>query len=520
MATLKLPQPAPEIRSATVVRWFVGPGQSFAEGAPLVELEAEEAVLLVAANEAGALIRPLAAPRKTIFVGADLAQVDFGGAEADAAVPQASSSRREQEVNSEAATSDVSDATPILMPQAGNTMEEGTVLGWLVQEGDEIKLGQILCEIETDKATMEFESPASGRLARIVAAVDQPVAVKEVIAVVADSRASADAYLASLGTAPAAALAAADAAAAEPTPAKPSGEPAPQTATGRIKASPAARKLATQQGVALEQVGAGSGPDGRILSGDLAHAPVTSPVSATASSVASSVLSSVPGGPTGTAQRKPMSKMRRAIGANLQHSKQTIPHFYVRLTVDASPLQAFYQSQKPQTSCSLNDLVVLAVGRAMREFPAVRSQIDGDHIVEFPHANIGIAVGVEDGLVVPVVMNVDTLSLAELAHQSKRVVEAGRQGTLENFGKGNFTISNLGMFGVEEFSAIINPPESGILAVSAVREAVIVEDGALRIGRVMTMTLSADHRVVDGLLAAKFAGRLKQILENPEAELS
>ena len=215
-----------------------------------------------------------------------------------------------------------------------------------------------------------------------------------------------------------------------------------------------------------------------------------------------------------------MSKMRRAIATNLQRSKQTVPHFYVRLSIDAGPLQGFYREQKPATNCSLNDLVVLAVGRAMRDFPAVRSQTDGDNIIEFPHANIGIAVGVEDGLVVPVVLNVDKLSLAELAKESKRVVEAGRKGVLENFGKGNFTISNLGMFGVEEFSAIINPPESGILAVSAMRETVFVEDGTMRPGRAMTMTLSADHRIVDGLLAAQFMQRLKQILENPAEELS
>lgn len=156
----------------------------------------------------------------------------------------------------------------------------------------------------------------------------------------------------------------------------------------------------------------------------------------------------------------------------------------------------------------------------MRDFPAVRSQIDGEDIVEFPHANIGIAVGVEEGLVVPVVMNVDTLSLSQLAQESKRVVEAGRKGMLENVGKGNFTISNLGMFGVEEFSAIINPPESGILAVSAVRETVFVENGTMRPGSALTMTLSADHRIVDGLLAARFMKRLKEILENPAEELS
>ena len=215
-----------------------------------------------------------------------------------------------------------------------------------------------------------------------------------------------------------------------------------------------------------------------------------------------------------------MPKMRRAIGLNLQRSKQTMPHFYVRMTINAEPLFAYYREHKPRTNCTLNDCVVLAVGRAMAECPGVRSQIQGDEIVEYPHANIGIAVGVDDGLVVPVVRNVETLTLAQLAAEAKRVVENARNGKLENIGQGNFTITNLGMFGVEEFSAIINPPESGILAVGAVRETVIVENGAMRPGRVMTMTLSADHRIVDGLLAAKFLGRLKEILENPSGELT
>ena len=192
----------------------------------------------------------------------------------------------------------------------------------------------------------------------------------------------------------------------------------------------------------------------------------------------------------------------------------------MRLTIDAAPLFAYYREQKPRTNCTVNDCVVLAIGRAMAEFPGVRSQIDGDEIIQFPHANIGIAVGVDDGLVVPVVRSVDTLSLSQLAVEAKRVVENARNGKLENIGQGNFTVSNLGMFGVEEFSAIINPPESGILAVSAVRETVIVENGTMRPGRVMTMTLSADHRVIDGLLGAKFLGRLKVILENPSEELT
>ena len=159
---------------------------------------------------------------------------------------------------------------------------------------------------------------------------------------------------------------------------------------------------------------------------------------------------------------------------------------------------------------------MLAVGRVMAEFPGVRSQWHGSEIVEFPTANIGVAVGVPDGLVVPVIVGVERLSLVKLAAETKRVVEKARNGQIENMGKGNFTISNLGMFGVENFSAIINPPESGILAVSAVREEIIVKNGAMRPGRKMSMTLSADHRVVDGLLAAQFMKRLCEVLEYPE----
>jgi pyruvate dehydrogenase E2 component (dihydrolipoamide acetyltransferase) len=192
----------------------------------------------------------------------------------------------------------------------------------------------------------------------------------------------------------------------------------------------------------------------------------------------------------------------------------------MRLTIDAEPLLAFHRDQKPQANCTLNDVIVLGVGRAIGEFPAVRSQMAGDDLVEFPHANIGIAVGLEEGLVVPVVLAVDTLTLAQLAAETKRIVDNARRGRLENIGQGNFTISNLGMFGVEEFSAIINPPESGILAVSAIREAVVVENGAIRAGRTMVMTLSADHRLVDGVLAAKFMARLKSILEHPASELA
>ena len=507
MPTLKLPQDVQATHGATLMNWRVEPGQSFISGSELLELEAQESLISVTAPMAGILDEQLAGIGQTVLVGGALARVSIENGNAANTEPLVESEPTTVNDNEQVAA--VGDVEPILMPLAGNTMEEGTVLEWHVQEGDTIELGQILCEIETDKATMEYESPVAGRLARIVAPINEPIPVKDLIAVVAENDAAADAYLANQGSASAPATPSRSETDVAPQ-SSPSAQPfergpAVQGENGRIKASPAARKLAAEQGLSLDSVGAGSGPGGRILSGDLKNATPASANLAPASS---------------EGRRSPMSRMRRAIATNLQRSKQTIPHFYVRLSIDAEPLYSFYKQEKPQAKCSLNDLVVLGVGRTMREFPAVRSQLDGEEVVEFPHANIGIAVGVDEGLVVPVVLNVDTLSLAQLAQESKRVVEAGRNGVLENVGKGNFTISNLGMFGVEEFSAIINPPESGILAVSALRETVIVENGTMRPGRVMTMTLSADHRIVDGLLAAKFMQRLKAILENPASELS
>ena len=513
MQSITLPQFADGVIAATVVRWLKQPGDVFAAGDALVELEIEDALVQLEASQSGRLAQVVAQPRQTVGIGAELAQVEAGSAPAPQS--KAETTVTQQPTN----TPGPSDApgtsggvTPILMPQAGNTMEEGILLSWKVREGDHIEVGQIICEIETDKATIEYESPEAGRLARIVAHEDQTVLVKEPIALLADNDRDVDAYLAGKGMT-AAPAAVAPASAGDSLSAVGSSSPEEDrhrgrslqvavTAEGRIKASPAARKTARERGIDLASIGAGSGPGGRILSTDVQRAKIAAGASA-----------------DGKPIRRPMPKMRRAIGLNLQKSKQTVPHFYVRMTINADPLFAFYRQEKPRVNCTLNDCVVLAVGRAMAECPAVRSQFD-DEIIEYPHANIGIAVGVDDGLIVPVVLNVDQLTLAQLAVETKRVVENGRQGKLENLGRGNFTISNLGMFGVEEFSAIINPPESCILAVSAVRETVIVENGTMRPGRVMTMTLSADHRIVDGVIAAKFVGRLKEILENPSEELT
>lgn len=558
MRMLRMPEVA-GLDSATVVRWMVEPGQSFQSGQVLVRLESENAWVELVAGGAGSLAAVVAPVGRTVRAGQELAQVAAPGqvapASAATAVTSSASSSAQaaagrvlqkdqvvQEGQPMTTASGTGESIAILMPQAGNTMTEGTVVKWHVKEGDWVKVGQVICEIETDKATMDYESPYEGRIAKIVAREGQVVPVKTPIAYLGEAPAGQGPTAGAASVATVAETPSPSQLRAEVTLAAPAaGAGGLETAApGRIKASPAAKKLAAERGVDLAAVGTGSGPGGRIVIKDVEKAaaavqaspavvaaqPVASPPPVRAAATpaeAGAGMTHVPlatqavgqAAAEGRVVRRPMSKMRRAIGLNLQVSKQTIPHFYLKGTIDAQGLVDFYKAQKPTTGCTINDVVVLAVGRVMREFPAFRSRIEGEELVEFPEANIGIAVGVEEGLVVPVVLRVDRLSLVELAREARRVVDNARKGKLENIGKGVFTVSNLGMFGVEDFQAIINPPESGILAVSAVREDVLVRDGALRAGRVMNLTLSVDHRVVDGVMAARFMARLKEVLENP-----
>jgi pyruvate dehydrogenase E2 component (dihydrolipoamide acetyltransferase) len=390
---------------------------------------------------------------------------------------------------------------PILMPQAGQSMEEGTILAWRVKEGDRIEVGQVIMEIETDKAAMDVEAVDAGRVAKIVAQEGDIVEVKVPVAYLAEEDVDIEAYLASAGCG----------AATQVVPATETLPAAPETAlpatektaasisqSGRVKASPAARKIAEEKGVDLTSISAGSGPGGRIVSSDVEEADIT---------------------PTET-RVHPLTKMRKAIANNLLYSKQNIPHFYAKTTIDAGPLFTTYIRAKEQFKCSINDFVTLACAKAVRQYPALRSQYDAIGIIEKPSVNIGIAVGTDEGLIVPVVLDADRMNLKEIAARTREIVESARNGKLEGIGRGVFTITNLGMFGVEEFSAIINPPESAILAVGAIREGVVVENGQMRPTRLMTVTLSVDHRVIDGVIAAQFLKTLKELLENPEQLVS
>lgn len=508
-----MPQAGNTMEEGRILSWKVKPGDRINVGQVICEIETDKATIEFESTDAGRLARIVAADGAVVAVKQPIAFLADNDADVDAAqggAPAPTAAATSAPAAPVAGKAPTGNVAPILMPQVGNSMEEGTILNWKVNPGDTIKVGQIIFEIDTDKASVEVESTQAGRLSRIIAPPGSVIPIKQPVAFIADNDSDVDAFLASGGSSAPAVTTPISTASATQTVAAPTSAPATRTSDGRVKASPAARRIASEKGLNLAGIGAGSGPGGRILSTDLGRAPAAASAPRPAAA---------PVAVSGQVTRKPMSKMRKAIATNLQTSKQTIPHFYVTLTINADPLFAFYRAQKPTTGCTLNDVVLLAVGKTVHEFPGFRSRIEGNDIVELPNANIGVAVSVDDGLVVPVMMALEGHSLSSLPAESKRVVESARKGRLENIGKGVFTISNMGMLGVEDFSAIINPPESGILAVSAVREAVLVKDGAMRAGRVMTMTLSVDHRVVDGAMAATFMGKLKERLEKPETLL-
>ena len=489
MFEIQMPQAGQSMEEGTVVRWLKQEGDAVATKDILLEVETDKAVVEVEAGHNGILRKILVPAGVMVPVHTRIGWIGEAGEAipADTGTPLAPAPVTP--LPPAAASLPATPATPladakltdILMPQAGQSMEEGTIVRWLKKEGDAVKPTDILLEVETDKALIEVEAGHEGVLSRILAPAGTTVPVRSRIAL--------------LGTA-GAALPPVAAATASATP------------SGTVKASPAARRLAGERGIDLATLGTGSGPYGRITSRDLPATGVAASQPAPAPKAPAPAAATAPG-------RRKLTPMRKAIARNLQISKQNIPHFYMQVTINAAPLSEMQKIEKSKYQCSLNDFITKACAKAVGEFPSFRSRIDNDEMVETDDVNIGIAVGMDEGLVVPVLTNADRHSLRDLASETRRLVASAKSGKIENMGKGIFTITNLGMFGIEQFTAIINPPESAILAVGAARETVVVQDGAMWPGKVMTLTLSADHRVVDGLPAAKFMARLKELLENP-----
>jgi pyruvate dehydrogenase E2 component (dihydrolipoamide acetyltransferase) len=398
-------------------------------------------------------------------------------------------------------------AEKIIMPQGGQDIAEGRVVRWLKNEGETVAKGEVVCEVETEKAVFEVVSPMDGVLVKILVPAGKVAKIFAAIGVVAAPGEAVD-FSALLGADEEAAAAAEAAAPAPPA--------AAVSDAARVKASGRARKLADEKGIDIARV-SGSGPKGRITEKDvLAYA-------ASLAAAAPAAPAAAPA-PAGRGASIPHTKMRKVIARRLQQSKQTVPHFYVTVKVDVTAALGLRAEVNAKADgdgkISMNDLVVKAAAAALNAFPQMNCRFEEEALVLLENVNIGVAVGLDDGLVVPVIPDADHLSLKGIAKKTKELIALAKAGKQANLAPGTFTVSNMGMLGVENFIAIINPPETAILAVgAAVKEVQVADDMSLRIRDVMRMTLSADHRAVDGVLASRFLNRIKSGLENPQSLL-
>jgi pyruvate dehydrogenase E2 component (dihydrolipoamide acetyltransferase) len=415
----------------------------------------------------------------------------------------------------------------ITMPKLSDTMTEGTLLRWHKKKGDKVAVGDILADVETDKATMEMESFEEGTLADVYVPEGGKVIVGAAIALVLKEGEKA-------GDKPKAAPAPAAAPEASASrPAVSSGRPlapraraaALRSAGGgnvnagvRVKATPLARKVADARGVRLDAV-KGTGPGGRIIAFDVENAPVggAAPAAAGSSPVATILPTPIAGMPE---TRVPLSGMRRVIAERLLASKTQIPHFYLTIEINAAPMMAFRKEYIAASGgkITFNDIALLAVAKAAIQKPKVNAAFAGDAIIEYGSVNLSVAIAVEDGLVTPVIRDAQNLSLKEISAAVKDLALRARDKKLkpEEYAGGTITVSNLGSYGIEQFCAIVNPPQAAILAVGAiVKKPVVNERDEIEIGHRMSITLSGDHRVVDGAVAAEYMSALRKLLESP-----
>jgi pyruvate dehydrogenase E2 component (dihydrolipoamide acetyltransferase) len=443
----------------------------------------------------------------------------------------------------------------IRMPALSPTMTEGNLARWLKKEGDEVHAGDVIAEIETDKATMEYEAADEGRIGKIIVPEGaQGIKVHEPIALLLEEGEDPAALEKFASAAPPSGNGQrAETPAAAPTsvspkteappapaarpPATPTERPATTQVNGdRVFASPLARRMAQQAGLDLASL-RGSGPQGRIVKADIdkalgapgaapgpatARPPVASPgMAPTASSMpvfAKEQVLALAGNPP--YHEKPHSAMRRVIARRLSESKQTVPHFYLSIDCtidDLLKIRATLNAKAEGYKISVNDFVIRAAALALRQVPAANASWSDDAVLLWERVDIAVAVALDDGLITPIIKGADQKGLAQIAHESKDLAERARAGKLklEEFQGGTFSISNLGMYGIREFAAVINPPQGGILAVGLGEQRPVVRDGQLAVATVMTCTLSGDHRVVDGAVGAQFLSAFKKLIEDP-----
>ena len=527
---IRMPKMSDTMEEGVIASWLKKEGDEVSSGDVLAEVETDKATMELESYQDGVLLHIGVKEKESVPVDGILAVIGEKGEDYQHLLAE-SSNGQEQEEKSEPVSAPASpavdtsniNATIIRMPKMSDTMEEGIIASWLKSVGDQVESGDILAEVETDKATMELEAYEDGELLYTAVEAGNGVPVDGVIAIIGEKGADYKALLS------------ADKEGSKPEEKKEEEKPVsvasstpvvanvPATqvsssSNGRIKASPLAKKIASEKGIDLSQVN-GTGTDGRIVKKDVEEYVPTSQPQATGAVTETPSISLPQVVGEENSREIPLSQMRKAIARTLSASKYSAPHFYVTMEINMDKAIAARKSMNEMSpvKISFNDMVVKAAASALRQHPDINVSWGEDKIVQHDHIHIGVAVAIPDGLVVPTVRFVDNKSLSHISAEIKELGQKARDKKLqpEEFQGGTFTISNLGMFGVEEFTAIIYQPASCILAVGGIKETVIVENGEMKPGNVMKVTLSSDHRTVDGAVAAAFLKTLKGLLEDP-----
>jgi pyruvate dehydrogenase E2 component (dihydrolipoamide acetyltransferase) len=537
---IRMPKMSDTMEEGVIASWLKKVGDTVKPGDILAEVETDKATMELESYEEGVLLYVGVKEKDSVPVNGIIAIIGEKGeafqhllsgapAEApkvEAAIPASAPAPVAAEVKAAAVATSSIPAVVVTMPKMSDTMQEGTISAWLKKVGDAVKSGEIIAEVETDKATMELESYEDGVLLYIGVEAGGSVPVDGVIAVIGEKGADYQSLLAahqggaSIAAPVEVASPAAPLAVVAPAPVAtqvPVAAAVPSsTGNERVKASPLAKKIASDKGVDIRQV-AGSGEGGRIVKRDIETfvpaAATASPQPATSQAGVAPVLGQE------SFREEKVSQMRKTIAKRLAESKYSAPHFYLTMEINMDKAIEARKSMNEfgTAKISFNDLVIKASAAALRQNPKVNSSWLGDKIRYNDHIHIGMAVAVEEGLLVPVIRFADQLSLSQISNQAKSLGQKAKNKELQpkDWEGNTFTISNLGMFGIDEFTAIINPPDACILAVGGIKETVIVKDGQMKIGNVMKVTLSCDHRVVDGAVGSAFLLSLKGLLEDP-----
>ncbi|HEY0060400.1 MAG TPA: pyruvate dehydrogenase complex dihydrolipoamide acetyltransferase [Flavisolibacter sp.] len=542
-----MPRLSDTMTEGVIAAWHKKVGDPVKKGELLAEIETDKATMELESYKDGTMLHLGADKGGKIQVndllciigeqGEDISQHLDGSAAAPTAAPEAKAAESpagSNEATAQTAAPQKSAAAApamdlskmdevVLMPRLSDTMTEGVIATWHKKVGDEVKKGDVLADIETDKATMELESYKNGKLLHQGAQAGEKIAVNELLCIIGDEgKVDVAAIIAAAKgggisegvAAPEAEAAPAPAAQAEAPAAAPE---ASGTGDGRIKASPLAKKLAQEKGIELAKV-KGSGDNGRITKSDIDNYKPEAQAAPAAPQKAAPVAAPQVSGQEGYTDHS-VSQMRKVIAKRLGESKFGAPHFYLTMEINMDlAMQARVQmNEVSDVKISFNDMVVKASAMALRKHPAVNASWMGDFIRQYQHINIGVAVAVEDGLIVPVVRFADAKTLSQIAAETKELAGKAKSKKLQpaEFSGNTFTISNLGMMDIDEFTAIINPPDSAIMAVGRIKEIVVRKGEGFGVSNVMKVTLSCDHRSVDGAVGAAFLQTFKRYLENP-----